>query len=66
VTTSNTTRDVVIDSTLVVEEVLVDGESTLNWAVGVDLRLDGSNGLWVNSGASLALVLLEVGTIGAG
>ena len=40
VTTSHTTGDVVVDTALVVEEVLIDGEGSLHRTVVVELSLD--------------------------
>lgn len=57
VTTSLTASLVIVDTALVVEEVLIDGESSLHGAVGVELVLDARDGEWVNNGAGLALVL---------
>jgi len=57
VTASNTTRDVVVNTALVVEEVVVDGEGSLHGSVVVELILDALNGGGVNGGAALALVL---------
>ena len=55
--TSLTTGDVVVDTTLVVEEVLVDGEGSLNGSVVVKLGLDARDSGGVNDSAGLALVL---------
>jgi hypothetical protein len=40
VATSNTTRDVVVNTALVVEEVVVNGEGSLHGSVSVELILD--------------------------
>ena len=55
--TSLTTGDVVVDTTLVVEEVLVDGEGSLNGSVVVKLGLDARDSDGMNDRAGLALVL---------
>jgi hypothetical protein len=65
VATGNTAGNVVVDTGLVVEEVLIDGESTFHGAVVVKLGLDGRDGGGVNDGAGLALVLGPGGSIGA-
>jgi hypothetical protein len=57
VATSLATGDVVVDSTLVVEEVLVDGEGSLHGSVVVKLGLDARYSGGVNDSTSLALVL---------
>lgn len=63
--TSLATGDVVVDSTLVVEEVLVDGEGSLHGSVVVKLGLDARYSGGVNDSTSLALVLCP-GLTGAG
>jgi len=49
VATSLSTSLVVVDTTLVVEEVLVDGEASFDGAVVVELSLDGGDGEGVDS-----------------
>jgi hypothetical protein len=49
--------DVVIDTTLVIIEVIIDGKGSLHGTVIVELSLDGCDGCRVDDGASLALVL---------
>lgn len=63
--TSLTTSLVVVDTALVVEEVLVDGEGSLHGSVVVKLSLDARDRGGVNDRASLALVL-SPGLAGAG
>ena len=58
-TASNVGGGGAVDTGLVVEEVGVDGESTLNGTVGNDLGLDLVGGGGVSDGAINALVLLE-------
>jgi len=41
VTTSLAPGLVIVDTTLVVEEVFIDGEGELSWAIVVELSLDG-------------------------
>ena len=57
VTTSLGARLVVVNTALVVEEVLIDGECAFHGAVVVELGLDGRDGGGVNDGAGLTLVL---------
>lgn len=57
VATSLTTSLVVVDTALVVEEVLVDGESSFHGTVVVELSLDARDSKRVDDGACLALVL---------
>jgi hypothetical protein len=57
VTTSNTTRDVVVNTALIVEEVVIDGEGSLHGSVVVELVLDALNSGGVNDGVGLASVL---------
>ena len=63
--TSDTAGDVVVDTALVAEEVLIDGESAFHGTVVVELILDGVNGGGVDDGVGLALVLFPSGTVGA-
>ena len=63
--TSLATGLVVVDTTLVVEEVLVDGEGSLNGSVVVKLGLDARDSDGVNDRAGLAFVL-QPGLAGAG
>jgi hypothetical protein len=63
VTTSNSSGDVVIDTWFVVEEVVVDGEGTFNWTVGVDFTLDGGNTQWVDNRSGGTFVLGEWFTV---
>ena len=65
VATSDTAGDVVVDTALVAEEVLIDGESAFHGTVVVELILDGVNGGGVDDGVGLALVLGPSGTVGA-
>jgi len=51
VATSLTTGLMVVDTALVVEEVVIDGEGSFSGAVVVELSLDGINGEGVNDGA---------------
>jgi hypothetical protein len=57
VTTSLASGLVIVDTTLVVEEVFIDGEGELSWAIVVELSLDGWNCKRVGDKAWLALVL---------
>jgi hypothetical protein len=59
VTASNIWGGGWIDTWLVVEEVSVDGESTFNWTVGEDFRLDLISWSGVSDGAINTLVFLE-------
>jgi hypothetical protein len=63
--TSLRARLVVVNTALVVEEVLIDGEGAFHRAVVVELGLDARDGEGVNNGAGLALVL-QPGLAGAG
>jgi hypothetical protein len=63
VATSDTAGDVVVDTALVVEEVLIDGEGALHGSVVIELGLDAIDGGGVHDGAGLALVLLPGGTV---
>ena len=56
--TSNTTRDVVVNTALVIEEVVVNGEGSLHGSVGVELILDALDSGGVNNGAVLTEVFL--------
>ena len=66
VATGDSTGDVVVDSALVVEEVLVDGEGALHGSVVVELGLDVLDGGRVHDGAGSALVLLLCCSVLAG
>ena len=63
--TSLTTGNVSVDTALVVEEVFVNGEGSLNGSVVVKLCLDARYRGGVNNSACLALVL-QPGLAGAG
>lgn len=52
---------VLVDSRLVLIEVLVDGERTLDWSVCEDLRLDGGNALGDSVGGGSEVLVLGVG-----
>jgi len=58
VATSNTTRDVVVNTALVVEEVVVNGEGSLHGSVGVELILDALDSGGVHNAVGLAEVFL--------
>ena len=51
VTSSLTASLVIVDTALVVEEVFVDGESSLHWTVVIKLGLDSRNGKRVDCSA---------------
>ena len=65
VTTGNIGGGWGVDSWLIVEEVSVDGESTFNWTVGNDLRLDLLNTLRLSDWTVDARVLLLGWTVNA-
>ena len=56
VTTSLRASLVVVNTALVAEEILIDGEGAFHGAVVVELILDARDGEGVNNGAGLALV----------
>jgi hypothetical protein len=58
VATSNTTRDVIVNTALVVEEVVVNGEGSLHGSVSVELILDALDGGGVHNAVGLAEVFL--------
>jgi hypothetical protein len=51
VTTSNSSGNVVVNTALIVKEVIIDSEGSLHRSVVVQLILDAHYGGWVNSGA---------------
>lgn len=59
VTSLNTTGNVGIDTTSVVEEVTIDGESGFNWAWFLNELLGGFSSSGLNGRAILALVFLD-------
>ena len=56
VATSNTAAYVLINTTLVVEEVFVYGECTFKRTVSVKLGFNFINRLWVDNGSSFAFI----------
>ncbi len=61
--TSYTSGNVVVDTTLVVKEIVVNGEGSLSGAVVVKFCLDAGDISRMNDGSALALVL-EPGIVG--
>jgi len=56
VSTSHSTGGVLIDSTFVLEEILIDGESSFHWSVAEDFGLDLRWGGGFDDGTSSASV----------
>jgi len=56
---------VLVDTRLVGEEILVDGEGSLDWSAGHDESLDGGNVIGLLDGTSLDLVHVKRGTVDA-
>lgn len=57
---------VVVDAGFVIEKVLVDNEASLDGAIALDLRLDGSDTRRLDNAAAVAFPALDGGAIVAG